>query len=350
MGSWSIYCDVLLQAPRAPNPPSPAGPGSCNPLFEDGCNPLTATKFATPPEAYTNEEKEEAAAIRAAPPAAQQSINPYAMFRDAYANRLTDPYAMYHQASAPASPPASDQFAMLRRFMAQAQGNDPYAPRMEAAPESNPNDPFSAIREAVAAMQRRGPPAPRQQYPFSSPSYEEPVKEERHPLGPPGKTKEGYDCFIGYDRECYPVRPNEPRSGVHRRIPYPAEAYEPHVNADGTRNGVLEPANPHCDPEYDPDCRLRRYEPEQTHTEAQPEHDAEEYQNQGAAESEHQPEQQEQDQYETEPYQSGQEEPHMFYQQPSQGMPSLQDILRRYGDQYPEQDDHRAYADDYRKK
>ncbi|XP_044033182.1 actinodin1 [Siniperca chuatsi] len=342
-----------LVAPRAPNPPAPAGPGSCNPLFEEGCNPLTATRFATPPEAYKNDEKEEAAAIRAAPPAAEQN-DPYAMFRDAYANanRVTDPYAMYRQASAPASPPASDPYAILRRFMAQAQVNDPYAPRMEAAPESNPNDPFSAIHEAEAAMHRHGPPTPRQQHSFSYPNYEEPAQgqEERHPLGPPGKTKEGYDCFIGYDRECYPIKPNEPRSGVHRRIPYPAEAYEPHLNADGTRNGVLEPSNPHCDPEHDPDCRLRRYEPEQIHTKAQPEYHAEEDHNQGAAESEQQPEQQEQDQYEAEPYQSGQEEPHMFYQPLSQGMPSLQDILRRYGDQYPGQGDRRAYADDYRKK
>uniref|UniRef100_A0A3P8SLE8 Actinodin1 n=1 Tax=Amphiprion percula TaxID=161767 RepID=A0A3P8SLE8_AMPPE len=336
-----------LVAPRAPNPPAPAGPGSCNPLFEEGCNPLTATRFATPPEAYKTDEKEEAAALRVAPPAAEQNSDPYAMFRDAYANanRVNDHYAMYRQASAPASPPASDPFAMLRRYMAQAQASDPYAPRMEAAPDSNPNDPFSAIREAAAAMHRRGPPTPRQQFPFSNPSFEEPPQEERHPLGPPGKTKEGYDCFIGYDRECFPVKPTEPRSGVHRRIPYPAEAYEPHLNADGTRNGVLEPSNPHCDPEYDRDCRLRRFEPEQTHADTQPEHHGEEH-SQGAADSE----QQEQEQYETEPYQSGQEEPHMSYQPLPQGMPSLQDILRRYGDQFSEQDDHRAYADDYRKK
>ncbi|XP_045911454.1 actinodin1 [Micropterus dolomieu] len=339
-----------LVAPRTPNPPAPAGPGSCNPLFEEGCNPLTATRFATPPEAYRNEEKEEAAAIRVAPPAAEQNNDPYAMFRDTYANanRVTDPYAMYRQASAPTSPPANDPYANLRRFIAQAHVNDPYSPRMEAAPESNPNDPFSAIREAAAAMHHRG--SPTQQHPFSYRNYEEPAQEERHPLGPPGKTKEGYDCYIGYDRECYPVKPNEPRSGVYRRIPYPAEAYEPHLNADGTRNGVLEPSNPHCDPEHDPDCRLRRYEPEQTHTEAQPKYYAEEDHSQGATESEQQLEQQEQDQYEAEPYQSGQEEPHMSYQPFSQGMPSLQDILRRYGDQYPEQDDHRAYADDYRKK
>lgn len=349
---WCSFWDVFLQAPRAPNPPAPAGPGSCNPLFEEGCNPLTATRFASAPEAYKGEEKDEAAALRVAPHAAEQNIDPYAMFRDAYANanRVTDPYAMYRQASAPASPPVSDPYALLRRFMAQAQVNDPYSPRMEAAPESNPNDPFSAIHEAAAAMHRRGPPNPRQQYPFSNSNYEEPAQEERHPLGPPGKTKEGYDCFIGYDRECYPVKQNEPRSGVHRRIPYIAEAYEPHLNADGTRNGVLEPSNPHCDPEYDPDCRLRRSESEQTHAKHQPEHHAEVDHNQGAVESDQQPEQQEQDQYESEPYQSGQEESHMSYQPLAHGMPNFQDILRRYGDQFPEQYDHRAYADDYRKK
>ncbi|XP_068566433.1 actinodin1 [Cebidichthys violaceus] len=268
-----------LVAPRAPNPPAAAGPGSCNPLYEEGCNPLTATRFASPPEAYQNEEGDEAAAIRAAP----------------------------------------------------AVQNDPYA----------------MFRDAAAAMHRRGHPSARQQFPFSTPNHEEPAQEERHSLGPPGKTKEGYDCFIGYDRECYPVKPAEPRSGLHRRIPHPAEAYEPHLNADGTRSGVLEPSNPHCDPEYDRDCRLRRFE---SQPEAQPEHRAEEDHSQGAAESEQQPEQQEQEQYEAEPYQSGQEEPHMSYQPLSQGMTSLQDILRRYGDQYPEQEDHRAYADDYRKK
>nr|XP_015810962.2 actinodin1 [Nothobranchius furzeri]XP_054607014.1 actinodin1 [Nothobranchius furzeri] len=334
------YCAYAasLAAPRAPNPPAPAGPGSCNPLFEDNCNPLTATRYSSPPEEYRSDERDDAAAIRAAPPAAEQN-DPYAMFRDAYANanRVPDPYAMYRQPPTPAPLPSVDPYTILRQYMAQAHNNDPYAPRM-AAPETNPNDPFSAVRNS---MNRQSPPTSRHQHPLSRPSYEEPSQDEHHPLGPPGKTKEGYDCFIGYDRECYPVRPSQPRSGAHRRIPYPAEAYEPHLNADGTRNGVLEPANPDCDPERDPDCRLRRQEVEQAHSETWPEHHIEEDNNQGARESEQQ---------EQEPYQSGQEEPHMPYQPHSQGMPSLQDILRLYGDRYPEQDDHRAYADDYRKK
>ncbi|XP_029934651.1 actinodin1 [Myripristis murdjan] len=352
------YCAYAasLVAPRAPNPPAPAGPGSCNPLFEDGCNPLTATRFSSPPGTYKNEDKEEAAAIRAAPPAAEQRHDPYAMFREAYANananRASDPFAMYRQASAPAPAPApaSDPYAMLRQYMAQAQSSDPYSPRMEAAPEVNANDPFAMFREAAAAMHRRGPAVPRQQYPLPQPRYEEPAQEEHHPLGPPGKTKEGYDCFIGYDRECFPVRPSEPRSGASRHAAFPAfpalpaRDYEPHLNSDGSRAGVIEPADPHCDPEYDPDCRLRRYEPEEAQPEeAQPERHVSEEHSQGAAESE-------QEQQEAEPYESGQEEPYMAYPQASQGMSSFQDILRLYGDKFPEQDDHRAYADDYRKK
>ncbi|XP_067108311.1 actinodin1 [Osmerus mordax] len=267
---------------------APAGPGSCNPLFEDGCNPLTATKYATPPEEFKDEHRDEAAAMRAAPPAPRQRSDPFAMFRDA----------------------------------------------------------------AAAAMHRRAPPAPRQQYPAPPPRYEEPTQEDRHPLGPRGKTKEGYDCFIGYDQECYPLKPSEPRSGAHRHTAYPAEPYEPHLNADGSRSGVREPTNPDCDPEYDSDCRLSRYEPEQP-AEASPEHHAE-AEHQGAADQGEHPYQgareSEQEQYEAEPYQSGQEESYGAYPPHSQGMPSFQDMLRGYGDQYPEQGDHRAYADDYRKK
>lgn len=327
---------MFPQAPKAVNPPAPAGPGSCNPLYEDGCNPLTATRFASPPEAYQAEGRDEAASLRVAPPATEQT-DPYAMYRDAFANRVPDPYAMYRQAANPAPPTARDPFAMLRQYMAQAQVSDSQAPRAQATPEVDPSDPFAAMREAAAAMHRRGPPSGRQQYPFANPTHEEPTQDQRHPLGPPGKTKEGYDCFIGYDRECYPVKP---RAGSGMRAPHPVGSYEPHLNADGTRSGVLEPANPHCDPEYDPDCRLRRYEPEQDQAEAHAEAHA-------TAEGGQEPEQQEQDQYEAEPYQSGQEEPHMSYQQ---GMPSLQDILRHYGDRFPEQDDHRAFADDYRRK
>ncbi|XP_031652477.1 actinodin1 isoform X3 [Oncorhynchus kisutch] len=287
-----------LQAPRAPAPPAPAGPGSCNPLFEDGCNPLTATKYATAPEEFKEEHKDEPAAMRAAPPAPEQRSDPFAMYRDAYAN-----------------------------------ANDMSPPPCRSRP----------------------PPPP--------PRYEEPTQEDRHPLGPRGRTKEGYECFIGYDQECYPIARAEPRSGVHRNTAYPAEPYEPHLNADGSRNGVLEPSDPDCDPEYDTNCRLRRYEPRedllpdanaQAVHQGEPQHSRDHSYNQGEPERE--------SEADSEPYQSGQEETYGAYPPPSQGlsygsypstqqgMPSFQDMLRGYGDQYPEQDNHRAYAADYRQK
>uniref|UniRef100_A0A8C7PGY9 Actinodin1 n=1 Tax=Oncorhynchus mykiss TaxID=8022 RepID=A0A8C7PGY9_ONCMY len=191
-------------APRAPAPYAPAGPGSCNPLFEDGCNPLTATKFATAPEKFKEEHKDDPAAMSAAAP----------------------------------------------------------------APE-------------------RTHPSPQGQAPVPPPRYEEAPQEDRHPLGPRGKTKDGYECYIGYDQECYPITRTEPRSGAHRNTAYPAEPYEPHLNADGSRNGVLEPSDPDCDPEYDTNCRLRRYqtqeellpyaEPSQDHSynQGEPERDSE---------------------------------------------------------------------------
>jgi len=287
------------------------------------------------------------------PASEQQESDPYAMYRQASsqaAAQENDPYAMYRQPSGPspaqandpyamyrqAAPQANDPYAMLRQLMSQAQSNDPHAPRMGAAPEANANDPFAAFREA---SRRQGSHAARQN------PFEQPAQEQQHPLGPPGKTPEGYDCFIGYDRECYPVKPTETRGGPHSR-PHPAEPYEPHLNADGTRNGVMEPSNPDCDPEYDRDCRLRRFEPQpeetaaEAHTEQQPEEEEQDRYHQGATESE------------SEPFQSGQEEPYMPFpqQQAPQGMPSFQDMLRGYADRFPERGDQRAYADDYRKK
>ncbi|KAJ8010754.1 hypothetical protein DPEC_G00078440 [Dallia pectoralis] len=363
---------AFQQAPRAPPPPPPAGPGSCNPLYEDGCNPLTATKFATAPEKYREEHNDEAAAMRAEPRASEQRSDPFAMYRDAYANansaidRYTayrqasdpraqdnDPYAMYRQASDPraedndpytsSSNPANDPYTMYRQAIADAQASDPYASYRHA--NANANDPFAMYREAASAMNRRASPSPRQQAPAPPPQYKEVSQEDRHPLGPRGKTKEGYECFIGYDEECYPLSRTEPRSGNHQNTAYPAE---PHLHADGSRRGVLEPSDPDCDPEYDPNCRLRRHEPE---GELQPDTNAQEQQREAEPERD--------GEAESEPYQSGQEESYpapsygLSYGSnptPQRGMPSLQDMLRGYADQYSEQDHRRAYSADYRKK
>ncbi|XP_016129790.1 uncharacterized protein [Sinocyclocheilus grahami] len=254
----------------------------CNPLYDDNCNPLTATRFGSlAPEDLKDEPASEAGAMRA-PPSPRR-----------------DPYAMHRDASAGAD---------LRRHL-------------------------------PTHLQ---PPRHQQE-------------EPQHPLGPRGKTKEGYDCFIGYDEECFPLGfQNEHRPAVHRQPSNPTEAYEPHLNVDGTRNGVIEP-DPDCDPEYDRNCRLRRYKPEVaepaspspqeesaqevSHREEVPQHREESY-----------PEAPGYDQQQYEPYMSGQEDPYARYGPQEPGATSFQDVLRGYGGRYPGQDDHRAYNGDYRNK
>uniref|UniRef100_A0A8C2IH53 Actinodin1 n=1 Tax=Cyprinus carpio TaxID=7962 RepID=A0A8C2IH53_CYPCA len=254
----------------------------CNPLYDDNCNPLTATRFGSlAPEDLRDEPASEASTMRA-PPSPRQ--DPYAMYRDAYAG------------------------ADLRRHLpTQLQ-------------------------------------PPRHQ-----------LEEPQHPLGPPGKTKEGYDCFIGYDKECFPLgSQNEHRPAVQRQPSYSTKAYEPHLNAYGSRNGVIEP-DADCDPEYDRNCRLRHYEPElaepaspspqeepaqeESHHEDVPQHREESY-----------PEAPGYNQQQYEPYMSGQEDPYAGFGPQEPGAISFQDVLRGYGGRYPGQDDHRAYNGDYRKK
>uniref|UniRef100_A0AAY4F068 Actinodin1 n=1 Tax=Denticeps clupeoides TaxID=299321 RepID=A0AAY4F068_9TELE len=264
----------------------------CNPLFDDNCNPLTAARMASPPQNLKDEPAPAASDARAAP-----------------AEPRSDPYAMYREA-------------------------------------------------AAAALHRRPPPQPLQPptHRYQPDHMPERQEEAQHPLGPRGKTKEGYDCFIGYDEECFPLRAaqHEPRSGQHRQIPFHPESYEPHLNPDGTRSGVIEP-DPDCDPEYDRNCRLRRYEPEPAvpHEEAQEAHQAERHHDQSNHEEEPHPEHQpgspsySQDNYD--PYQSGQEDPFASYGSQDHGAPSFPDVLRGFGGQYG-QDDHRAYTGDYKKK
>ncbi|KAL1006538.1 hypothetical protein UPYG_G00073590 [Umbra pygmaea] len=332
------------QAPRAPALPAPAAPGSCNPLFEDGCNPLTATKFATPPEKYKEEHRDEPAAMRTAPTAREKHSDPFAMYRDAYANGLK--VVIHTLVTAKAVLPVN-----------QLTTHMPCTGRLVVT--------LTTLSQCTVKPQlcTDVPPSPRQQAPAPPPQYDEPRQEERHPLGPRGKTKEGYDCFIGYDQECYPLSRAEPRSGTHRNTAYPAEPYEPHLNSDGTRRGVMEPSDPDCDPEYDTNCRLRRYEPQR---DLFPDTNAQEDERRGEAEhrQEHyrQVESERDSEADSEPYQSGQEESYGAYPAPSQGlsygsysppqrgMPSFQDMLRGYREQSPEQDDHREYSADYHNK
>ncbi|XP_048031269.1 actinodin1 [Megalobrama amblycephala] len=278
---YCAYAAALASSQNLEAPPSGLE-RPCNPLYDDNCNPLTATRFGSLASGDLKDEPASEAGAMRAPPSPRH-----------------DPYAMYRDASAGAD---------LRRHL----------PTQLQPPRHQPEEP-------------------------------------QHPLGPRGKTKEGYDCFIGYDEECFPLgSQNEPRPAVHRQPSYPTEAYEPHLNADGSRNGVIEP-DPDCDPEYDRNCRLRRYEPEaaepasplpqqelpaqeQSHREV-PQHREESY-----------PETPGYDQQQYEPYMSGQEDPYAGYGPQEPGATSFQDVLRGYGGRYPGQDDHRAYNGDYRKK
>lgn len=188
------------------------------------------------------------------------------------------------------------------------------------------------------------------------------MEEDPQSFGPPGKTKEGYDCFIGYDEQCYPTgTQNVPNIIPQRQVPHSMDTYEPHLNTDGTRRGVIEP-DPHCDPEYDRNCRLRRYEPEAEEPETQTFHKEEhEYQEHREEPTHHEeqkeevyPEQQPDNQgFEQQPYDrymSGQEDPYASYDQPNQGSINFQDILKAYASRFPNQEPQRAYTGDYKKK
>ncbi|XP_058890542.1 actinodin1 [Acipenser ruthenus] len=209
-----------------------APPSRCNPLYDDNCNPLIASMFSSP---------------------LKPECDPY-----------YDPSC--RQEYRPKDEPVSDS------------GCDPRY------------DPYC-----------RSP----------GPSYgESRVEPERYPMTQ-GKTKEGYACYVHYDEECYPVRSsnpshqsaastlqdcdpydpscplyysaNNPMRSPQPQSPYHSasspEAYHPHVNPGGFREGIIEPDSD-CDPEYDPNCRLRRYEsnpnlsaPESHHDDPQPSHD-----------------------------------------------------------------------------
>ncbi|KAM7379561.1 hypothetical protein PAMP_005107 [Pampus punctatissimus] len=190
-------CDPAVDPLCVVNVAAPAPLGSeeapkeqhCNPLFDAGCNPLTATKLS----------------------------------------ELTKPVLEWPPKDAPAPP---------------------------AAPLScDPRyDPYCIL--AVAAALRKA---------------QLPEHQVRHKLGIRGKTKEGYDCYVHYDKDCTPLEsgpkakadikapakpfchPFDPKCGKFAS-PANVEAQKP------GKDGIILP-DPHCDPEYDYNCRLRRVEP-----------------------------------------------------------------------------------------
>ncbi|XP_072220290.1 actinodin2 [Leuresthes tenuis] len=98
-----------------------------------------------------------------------------------------------------------------------------------------------------------------------NPSPQLPEHQVRYQLGVRGKTKEGYDCFVHYDKDCTPVK-----SGPEAPATPFCHPYDPNCGKfasissieapKSTKDGIILP-DPDCDPEYDYNCRLRRAKP-----------------------------------------------------------------------------------------
>lgn len=98
------------------------------------------------------------------------------------------------------------------------------------------------------------------------------INQVRYNLGVPGKTKEGYDCYVHYDKDCTPVEAGSKAKAAIRAPAKPfCHPYDPSCNKlsspaiaiaeapKAVKDGVILP-HPDCDPEYDYNCRLRRAE------------------------------------------------------------------------------------------
>ncbi|KAK7944712.1 hypothetical protein WMY93_000440 [Mugilogobius chulae] len=109
----------------------------------------------------------------------------------------------------------------------------------KAAPLScDPREDPYCLLTVAAALRRPRPQIPEHQV--------------RYRLGVPGKTKEGYDCYVHYDKDCTPLDPRRPKP-TSRPLPNRRTA------SKIIKDGIIYP-DPHCDPEYDYNCRLRRVE------------------------------------------------------------------------------------------
>lgn len=104
-----------------------------------------------------------------------------------------------------------------------------------------------------------------------NPNANQSINQVRYSLGVPGKTKEGYDCYVHYDKDCTPVESGPKAKAAIRAPAKPfCHPFDPSCNrfsapasaeaSKAAKDGVLLP-HPDCDPEYDYNCRLRRAEP-----------------------------------------------------------------------------------------
>lgn len=97
------------------------------------------------------------------------------------------------------------------------------------------------------------------------------INQVRYNLGVPGKTKEGYDCYVHYDKDCTPVETG-PKARADLRAPAKpfCHPFDPRCNKfssppaveapEAAKDGIILP-HPDCDPEYDYNCRLRLAKP-----------------------------------------------------------------------------------------
>uniref|UniRef100_A0A3Q4HCQ8 Actinodin2 n=1 Tax=Neolamprologus brichardi TaxID=32507 RepID=A0A3Q4HCQ8_NEOBR len=117
-------------------------------------------------------------------------------------------------------------------------------------------DPYCIL--AAAAALRKPPP-------------QLPEHQVRYKLGVRGKTKEGYDCYVHYDRDCIPVESSrEAKADVMAPAKLFCHPFDPNCHKfappsgakamKSSEDGIILP-DPDCDPEYDYNCRLRRAKP-----------------------------------------------------------------------------------------
>nr|XP_005991231.1 PREDICTED: extensin-2-like [Latimeria chalumnae] len=149
------------------------------------------------------------------------------------------------------------------------QVSSPLASRQKPRPQCDPRyHPYCQVPSPVTSEQRPEPQLECEDY------YDLRCRRKFPALM--GKTKEGHDCYIYYDKDCHLVRPpNEekeperipepvrapcnPRDPNCRAMqPPPKKTYPPNCDPYSDPNClILKPYDPYkaCNPEYDPNCQ-----------------------------------------------------------------------------------------------